>query len=74
METHSPKDKGISSSLWGRLAVHQLLMQKFNIDMPVRSINNYLKRWRMSLQRPRRKNYKQDKVKIEEFKIKLILK
>ena len=68
MKAHRPEEEGIASSLWGRPAVHQLLKQKFNIDMPVRSITNYLKRWRMSLQRPTRKNYKQDKAKVEEFK------
>ena len=68
MTTHRPEEEGIASTLWGRPAVQQLLKQKYNIDMPVRSITNYLKRWRMSLQRPSRKNYKQDEAQVEEFK------
>jgi hypothetical protein len=36
--------------------------------MKTRAISNYLKRWHMSLQRPTRKNYKQDAKKVDEFK------
>ena len=68
IKTRKPEDEGIASCLWTRAAISQLLKQKFNIEMPLRSITNYLKRWGMSFQRPTRKNYKQDKVKVEEFK------
>lgn len=47
MKTHRPEEEGIASSLWLRPAICQLIRQKFNIDIPVRSITNYLKRWRM---------------------------
>jgi Integrase core domain. len=63
-----PENEGIASSLWSRPAICQLIKQKFNIDMPERSLTNYLKRWHMSLQRPTRKNYKQDATKVDEFK------
>ena len=68
IKTRKPEDEGIASCLWTRAAISQLLKQKFNIEMPLRSITNYLKRWGMSFQRPTRKNYKQDEVKVEEFK------
>ena len=68
IKNHVPEDEGIASSLWNRAALSQLIKKKFGIDMPLRSISNYLKRWRMSFQRPTRKNYKQDARKVDEFK------
>lgn len=68
IKNRTPEDEGVAASLWNRPALSQLIKQKFNIDMPVRSITNYLKRWRMSLQRPTRKNYKQDPAKVDKFK------
>ena len=68
IKTRTPKDEGIASSLCNRAALSQLIKKKFGIDMPLRSITNYLKPWRMSFQRPTRKNYKQDATKVDEFK------
>lgn len=71
IKNHTPEDEGIASALWNRPAIVQLIKQKFGIDMKARAISNYLKRWHMSLQRPTRKNYKQDAKKVDEFKNKI---
>lgn len=67
INTSTPKQNGIPSSLWGCQATQQLIKQELAIEMPLRTISSYMKRWRMSYKRPARKNYKQDKKKVEEF-------
>ena len=68
IKNRTPEDEGVAASLWNRPALSQLIKQKFGIEMKVRAISNYLKRWHMSPQRPTRKNYKQDAKKVDEFK------
>ena len=60
MNTHTPEEEGIACSMWAKPAIRQLIQPKFNIDISLSSLTNYLKRWKMSCKRPTRKNYKQD--------------
>lgn len=66
--TSTPEQHGIAACLWIGPAVQQLIKQELDIDMPVRTISDYMKRWGMSSQRPTRKNYKQDQAEVETFK------
>ena len=68
INTSTPKQNGITSCLWRCPAVQQLIKQKLSIEISLRTISSYMKRWRMSYKRPTRKNYKQDAKKVEEFK------
>jgi transposase len=54
--------------LWTREAVCQLIKDKYGIEMSLRSMSNYLERWGMTCQRPTKRAYKQDDVKVKEFK------
>jgi len=42
---HSPEDWGIATSLWSRCAVQQLILQQYDLMMPLRTAGEYLKRW-----------------------------
>ncbi|MFQ5686752.1 MAG: IS630 family transposase [Candidatus Scalindua sp.] len=46
-------------ALWTRKAVQQLIKQLCCVDMPVRTVGEYLKRWGFTPQKPLRKAYKQ---------------
>ncbi len=46
--------------LWTRIAVQQLIKQLWAIDMPIRTVGEYLKRWGFTPQKPLRKAYKQN--------------
>ena len=54
-------------ALWTRAAVTQLIHGKYGIDVSLRTISNYLKRWGMTCQRPAKRAYRQDAKKLKEF-------
>ena len=41
--------------LWTRDAVRQLIKEKYDIDMPIRTVGMYLQRWGFTVQRPEKK-------------------
>src|SRR5271157_447788 len=41
----SPEEVGIASPLWTRRTVAELIRKKYGIDIPVRTVGEYLKRW-----------------------------
>ena len=53
--------------LWTRAAVCQLVQEKYGITMTQRNMSEYLKRWGMTCQRPTKKAYFQDNVKLNAF-------
>ncbi len=63
----TPDQAGLASMLWTRADVCQLIMEKYNIAIKIRSMGNYLQRWGMTCQRPAKKAYLQDAVKLDTF-------
>lgn len=47
-------------ALWTRRAVKQLVKHLWGIDMPIRTVGEYLKRWGFTPQKPLRRAYKQN--------------
>lgn len=47
-------------ALWTRRAVKQLVKYLWGIDMPIRTVGEYLKRWGFTPQKPLRRAYKQN--------------
>ena len=60
IETGHPEDYGIESALWTRRAVQTLIAEQYKLQMPVRTVGDYLKRWGYSPQRPLKRAYEQD--------------
>ena len=50
-----PCEVGLVGHLWGRAEVSELVKQRFGIEMPVRTVGDYLKRWNFTYQRPKKK-------------------
>src|SRR4051795_13260382 len=67
IETQSPEKLGISSALWTRQAVQELIKQRVGIRLPIRTVGEYLKRWGYTPQKPVRKAYKQDPEEVAEW-------
>jgi len=55
-----PDQLKLPFALWTRIAVQQLIKQLWGIDMPIRTVGEYLKRWGFTPQKPLRKAYKQN--------------
>jgi transposase len=60
IDHNSPEALGITAPLWSRRAVHDLILQEYNIDMPIRTVGEYLKRWGYTAKRPTRHAKQQD--------------
>jgi transposase len=57
----------LSFILWTRAAVCQLVEEKYGITITLWNMSEYLKRWGMTCQRPARKTYFQNNVKLNAF-------
>jgi transposase len=64
---HCPGDWGIASPLWTRRAVRDLIRIECAIDMPIRTVGQYLKRWGYTPKKPRHKAKGQDPEKLREW-------
>ena len=60
IEQGTPEDYGTESGLWTRRAVQALIAKQCGLQIPVRTVGNYLKRWGYSPQRPLKRAYEQD--------------
>lgn len=63
----NPEQMKLSFMLWMRAAVCQLIKDKYGITITLRNMSEYLKRWGMTCQRPTKKAYFQDNVKLNVF-------
>ena len=63
----TPDQVKLSFMLWTRQAISELIMQKYGITLSLRCITNYMKRWGFTCQRPTKKAYVQDNVKVRRF-------
>lgn len=61
-----PDQMKLPFALWTRIAVRQLVKQLWSIDMPIRTVGEYLKRWGFTPQKPLRRAYKQNPKAVKE--------
>ena len=60
MRTHFPEELNIDSALWTRQAVQSLIACECGVEMPIRTVGEYLKRWGYTPQKPLKRAYEQD--------------
>jgi transposase len=51
----TPNEAGLRGYLWGRAEVCELVKRQFGIEIPVRTMGDYLKRWNFTYQRPKKR-------------------
>ncbi|MFO1385428.1 MAG: IS630 family transposase [Chitinivorax sp.] len=56
---HRPEQLKLSFALWTRAAVMLLVQQEFGIELPIRTMGEYLKRWGFTPQKPITRAYEQ---------------
>ena len=54
-----PEQLKLDFALWTRTAVRLLITQEFGLDLPIRTVGEYLKRWGFTPQRPMVRAYEQ---------------
>jgi hypothetical protein len=62
-----PKTWASLPPLWNRRAVRDLIRKEFGIDLAVRTVGEYLKRWGYTAKRPRRHARKQDPEEVRQW-------
>jgi transposase len=67
LDTHRPEELGIPAALWTRKAVRDLIHKEYGINMPVRTVGEYLKRWGYTPKVPRRHAKDQDPEEVREW-------
>jgi transposase len=67
IDHHSPEELGITAALWSRKAVRDLIRNECGIDLPVRTVGEYLKRWGYTAKVPRRHAKDQDPEEVYEW-------
>ena len=48
----NPEQLKIKGCMWTRDSVKELIQREYGIDMPIRTVGEYLKRWGLTVQRP----------------------
>ena len=54
-------------ALWTREAIQLLIRDRFNIDLPIRTIGDYLKRWGFTAQKPKKRAYERNNKSIQRW-------
>jgi len=62
-----PEQLRLPFVLWTRRAVQQLVKRLFAIDMPIRTVGEYLKRWGYTPQKPLRRAYEQNPKAVKKW-------
>src|SRR5436305_4291481 len=60
LRTHTPDELRIAAPLWTRRAVRDLIRKEVELELAVRTVGRYLKRWGFTAKRPRRHARGQD--------------
>jgi transposase len=60
MQEHFPDQLNIDSALWTRSALQTLIACECGVEMPIRTVGEYLKRWGYTPQKPLKRAYEQD--------------
>ena len=63
----SPEEVGIASPLWTRRTFADLIRKQYGIDMPVRTVGEYLRRWGYTAKVPRRHAKDQDPEEVRKW-------
>jgi transposase len=62
-----PDQYKLGFALWTRRAIAQLIKQQWGIDIPVRTLGDYLKRWGFTPQKPLKKAWEQNPSRVDAW-------
>ena len=62
-----PDQLKLPFALWTRVAVKQLIKQLWGIEVPIRTIGDYLKRWNFTPQKPLKRAYEQNPKAVQKW-------
>ena len=63
----SPQQLKLPFALWSRDAVRLAIRKKYGLELPLRTITDYLKRWGFTPQKPVKRAYEQNPEKLQQW-------
>ena len=63
----TPDQYKLSFALWTRQAVQELIQARLGVEMPIRTVGEYLKRWGFTPQKPLKRAYEQQPAKVRQW-------
>lgn len=63
----TPNQLQLDFALWNRRAVMQLIKHLYGVEMPIRTVGQYLQRWGYTPQRPTRQALEQNPEAVEHW-------
>lgn len=63
----TPDQLKMPFALWTRYAVGQLIQKRYEIQLPIRTLGEYLKRWGFTPQKPKRHDYEQQPEQVRHW-------
>jgi transposase len=67
IQDKAPDQLKLPFALWTRIAVQQLIKRIYSIDMPIRTVGEYLNRWGFTPQKPLRGAYEQNPKAVQKW-------
>lgn len=67
IQDKTPDQLKMAFALWNRKAIKELIFRLYSIDMPIRTVGDYLKRWGFTPQRPLKRAYEQNPAKVKNW-------
>ena len=67
IEDKEPDQLKLPFALWTRRAIQQIIKKLYRIDMPIRTIGEYLKRWGFTPQKPLKRAYEQNPEAVKQW-------
>lgn len=67
LRTLSPDQLKLPFALWTRKAIQQLIFELWSIDMPIRTVGEYLMRWNFTPQKPLKRAYEQNPKAVKQW-------
>ncbi len=63
----TPDQLKMGFALWNRQAVVQLIQDQLGVELPIRTVGEYLKRWGFTPQKPIKKAYEQRLAEVRKW-------
>ncbi len=63
----TPDQLKMPYALWTRESVRVLIKERFGVDLPIRTVGHYLKRWGMTPQKPVKRAYEQQPARVQKW-------
>ena len=67
IQDKTPDQLKMAFALWNRKAIKELIFRLYSIEMPIRTVGDYLKRWGFTPRRPLKRAYEQNPAKVKKW-------